>query len=159
MPAFIRSLAPLASPALLLALLCLALPARAAEPADTSLFGEPTHKVVYQLNQADHDYMEHILFSVGEMLRRYGDDIHLVVTVIGPGIHLLGKNPERPIPKLLQQRAESLSLYGVEFHACGNTMKTLGWTKEDLLDFAIVVDVGADDLMRLQEKGYAYISW
>lgn len=159
MPAFIRSLAPLTTPALLLALLCIALPARAAEPADTSLFGEPTHKVVYQLNKADHDYMEHILFSVGEMLRRYGDDIHLVVTVIGPGIHLLGKNPERPIPKLLQQRAESLSLYGVEFHACGNTMKTLGWTEDDLLDFATVVDVGADDLMRLQEKGYAYISW
>jgi hypothetical protein len=126
---------------------------------DTSLFGEPTHKLVYQLNQADHDYMEHILFSAGEMLRKYGDDIHLVVTVIGPGIHLLGKNPERPIPKLLQQRAESLAMYGVEFHACGNTMKTLGWTGEDLLDFATVISVGADDLMRLQEKGYSYISW
>ncbi len=147
-----------------LLLLCLgtlltSLPAYSAEAPDTSLFGEPTHKVVYQLNKADHDYMEHILFSVGEMLRKYGDDIHLVVTVIGPGIHLLGKNPERPVPKLLQQRAESLAMYGIEFHACGNTMKSLGWGEEDLLDFATVVSVGADDLMRLQEKGYSYISW
>jgi intracellular sulfur oxidation DsrE/DsrF family protein len=47
----------------------------------------------------------------------------------------------------------------VEFHACANTMKSLGWTEEDLLPFAQVVDVGAADLMELQEQGYAYISW
>ncbi|WP_297527509.1 DsrE family protein [Thiohalobacter sp.] len=137
-------------------------PARAdpsASPVETSLFGEPAHKLVYQLNKADEDYIDHILFSVGAMLRKYGDDIHIVVTVIGPGIHLLGRNPTRPIPKLLRQRAESLAMYGVEFHACGNTMKSLGWTQDDLLDFATVVEVGAADLMELQERGYAYISW
>ncbi len=137
----------------------LAAPVSGDNGKDTSLFGEPAHKLVYQFNKADEDYMESILFSVGEMIRRYDDDIHVVVTVIGPGIHLLGKNPERPVPKLLQQRAESLAMYGVEFHACGNTMKSLGWKQEDLLDFATVVQVGADDLMRLQEKGYSYISW
>jgi intracellular sulfur oxidation DsrE/DsrF family protein/thioredoxin-related protein len=123
------------------------------------IFGEPEHKVVYQLNQADPDYMNHVLFSVGAMLRKHEDNIHIVVTVIGPGIHLLGKRPERPVPKLLRQRAESLAMYGVEFHACGNTMKSLGWTQDDLLDFATVVEVGADDLMQLQEQGYAYIAW
>ena len=128
-------------------------------PAEVSLFGEPAHKLVYQLNKADEAYIDHILFSVGAMLRKYGDDIHIVVTVIGPGRHLLGRNPTRPIPKLLRQRAESLSMYGVEFHACGNTMRSLGWTREDLLDFATVVEIGAADLMELQEQGYAYISW
>lgn len=151
-----HSIAPFA--AFLLSVTGLFATAAESEP-DTSLFGEPTHKVVYQLNEADPEYMEHILFSVGELLRKYGDDIHLVVTVFGPGIHLLGKAPERPIPKLLQQRASSLALYGVEFHACGNTMKSLGWKQDDLLDFATVVPIGADDLMRLQEKGYSYINW
>ncbi|VAW68802.1 hypothetical protein MNBD_GAMMA10-1883, partial [hydrothermal vent metagenome] len=33
------------------------------------------------------------------------------------------------------------------------------WTKDDLYDFAEVVDVGAVDLIELQEKGYSYISW
>ncbi len=130
-----------------------------AQNADSDLFGEPAHKVVYQFNKSDPDYMEHVLFSVGELLRKHGDNIKLVVTTFGPGIHILGKRPERPIPRILQQRAESLAMYGVEFHACGNTMQSLGWTKDDLVDFATVVDVGADDLVRLQEAGYSYISW
>ena len=130
-----------------------------AESPDRELFGEATHKIVYQLNKADPDYIEHVLFSVGAMLRKHQDDIHIVVTVIGPAIHLLGEHPQRPVPEPLQQRAESLAMYGVEFHACGNTMKSLGWTEMDLLDFATVVEVGASDLMELQEQGYAYISW
>lgn len=126
---------------------------------DHDLFGEPAHKVVYQLNKADPEYMEHILFSVGALLRKYGDDIHLVVTAIGPGIHILGKRPQRPIPDVIHQRVSSLAAYGVSFHACGNTMKSLNWGKADMVDFAEIVEIGADDLMTLQEKGYSYISW
>ncbi len=123
-------------------------------------FGESVaHKLVYQCNKADPDYWRAILFSVGEMLRKYGDDIQLVVVCIGPGIHILAKKPERPVPKKIRERVSSLAAYGVAFHACGNTMKSLGWSKDDLLDFAQVVPVGADDLMRLQEQGFAYISW
>ena len=68
-------------------LACLLAPPHAsvAEPADADLFGEPAHKLVYQLNKADADYIEHILFSVGAMLRKYSDDIHLVVVAMGPG--------------------------------------------------------------------------
>jgi intracellular sulfur oxidation DsrE/DsrF family protein len=130
-----------------------------AEPLDPDLFGEPAHKLVYQLNKADPDYIEHILFSVGAMLRKYSDDIHLVVVAIGPGIHTLAKEPQRPLPELARKRIESLAAYGVSFHACGNTMKSLNWGEEDMLDFAEIVEVGADDLMLLQEEGYSYISW
>lgn len=145
---------------LLAALLTVPLGAAAqAETIDRALLGEPTHKVVYQLNKADADYIDSILFSAGELLRKYEDDIRIVITVIGPGLHLVGKNPERPIAKLARQRAASLAMYGVEFHACGNTMKSLGWTEADLEDYATVVEIGADDLMRLQEQGYSYISW
>lgn len=129
------------------------------EPIDRELFGEPAHKVVYQLNRSDTEYIEHILYSVGELLRKYGDDIHLVVTVIGPGIHILAKRPVRPVPELIRQRVASLAAYGVSFHACGNTMKSLSWTEKDMLDFAEIVEIGADDLMLLQEQGYSYISW
>ena len=126
---------------------------------DPALFGEPSHKLVYQFNKADIDYMEHVLFSVGALLRKYGDDIHLVVTAIGPGIHILAKRPLRAVPELVRQRVASLAAYGVSFHACGNTMKSLDWSKEDMLDFAEIVEIGADDLMTLQEQGYSYISW
>jgi len=100
-----------------------------------------------------------VLFSVGALLRKYGDDIHLVVTAIGPGIHILAKRPLRAVPELVRQRVASLAAYGVSFHACGNTMKSLDWSKEDMLDFAEIVEIGADDLMTLQEQGYSYISW
>ena len=59
----------------------------------------------------------------------------------------------------VRERVASLLQYGVEFHACGNTMKGLGWTKKDILESAKVVEVGAADLMELQQQGYAYISW
>ncbi len=139
--------------------LALATPRAGAQSKDPDLFGEPAHKLVYQFNQADEDYMEHVLFSVGAMLRKYSDNIHLVVTAIGPGLHILGKQPGRPVPKIIRQRVSSLAAYGVSFHACGNTMKSLGWETSDLLDFAEVVEIGADDLMLLQEQGYSYISW
>lgn len=120
---------------------------------------EAQHKVVYQFNKADEEYMEHVLFSVGAMLRKYGDNVQIAVVAIGPGIHILGKRPERTVPKLIQQRVSSLAQYGVKFIACGNTMKSLGWTENDLLPFAEMTEVGAAALMELQEQGYAYISW
>jgi len=114
---------------------------------------------VYQCNKADREYLQSVLFSAGELLRKYGDDIEIVIGVIGPGLHLIGKHPQRPIPHELQQRAGSLAAYGVAFHACGNTMNALQWTEEDLLPFAKVVPIGADDIMLLQEQGFAYMSW
>ena len=119
----------------------------------------PAHQVVYQLNKADRVYQESILFSVGAMVRKYGDNIKIVVVAIGPGIHILAKNPKRPVSDEIKQRIRSLHEYGVEFHACGNTMKTQKWKDEDMLPFAKIVEVGASDLMELQEQGYAYISW
>ena len=119
----------------------------------------PKHRIVYQCNQADREYLEHVLFSAGEMLRKYGDDIEIVVSAFAQGLHLIGKHPQRPIPDELQQRAGSLASYGVAFHACGNTMNTLQWTEKDLLPFAKVVPIGVDDIMLLQEQGFAYLSW
>ena len=117
------------------------------------------HTIVYQLNKADPDYLQHVLFSAGELLRKYGDDVEIVIAAFGPGLHLIGKNPGRPIAAELQQRASSLAAYGVAFHACGNTMKSLGWTEKDLQPFAKIVPIGVDDVMQLQEKGFTYISW
>ena len=122
--------------------------------------GDPTdHNVVYQLKEADEDYHKSILFSISQVLKTYGDNVTIVVTVIGKGIHTLAKNPKRPVSEMTKERINSLSHYGVKFHACGNTLKSLGWSKDDLYDFVEIVPVGAIDLIELQEKGYSYISW
>ena len=117
------------------------------------------HRIVYQCNKADPDYLQAILFSAGEMLRKYSDDIEIVIAAFGPGLHLISQHPQRPIPRELRQSASSLAEYGVAFHACGNTMKSLGWTDIDLLPYAKVVPIGVDDIMQLQERGFAYMSW
>lgn len=119
----------------------------------------PEHKIVYQFNKGDEATQNSILFSVGAMLRKWGDNIGIVVVAIGPGIHILAKNPKRPVSQEMREKISSLNEYGVEFHACGNTMKALKWTEKDMLPFAKVVEVGASDLMELQEEGYSYISW
>lgn len=131
------------------------------ETAIASRFpGDPTdHNIVYQCNKADPDYHRAILFSVGEMLRQYGDNVSIVVTVFGPGIHILAKKPLRPVEEETRQRVKSLAQYGVKFHACGNTMASMDWTADDMLPFVEVIKVGAADIMALQEKGYSYISW
>ena len=135
--------------------------ARAQEGVDGLRFpgDPPDHKVVYQFNKADADYHEHVLFSVGAMVRKYGDNVGIVVVCFGPGIHILANNPKRPVAKEIQERVSSLNTYGVEFHACGNTLTSLKWTEKDLVPFAKMVEVGAADLMELQEQGYAYLSW
>ncbi|MDH3980850.1 MAG: DsrE family protein [Gammaproteobacteria bacterium] len=130
-----------------------------AHHTETHFEDKSAHNVVYQCNKADIEYWQSILFSAGELLRKYGDDVQIVISAIGPGLHLIGKHPQRPVPPELQQRVASLAAYGIAFHACGNTMKSLKWTKDDLLPFATVVPIGADDLMLLQEQGFSYISW
>ena len=76
----------------------------------------PEHKVVYQFNKADEAIQKSILFSVGAMLRKWGDNIGIVVVCIGPGLHILAKNPKRPVSAETRERVASLSQYGVQFH-------------------------------------------
>ena len=123
-------------------------------------FGDTTkHKIVYQCNKSDAEYHRHILFSVSELLRKYEEEVHLVVAAFGPGIHILGKNPTRPVADDVRDKVKALAAYGVAFHACGNTMNSLKWTKEDMLPFAKIVPIGVDDIMLLQEQGFQYFSW
>ena len=129
-----------------------------AHHTDTHFDNQAAHKLVYQLNKADHDYIEGILFSCGEMLRKYGDDIELVISAFGPGLHLLAKHPKRPVSAIHQQRVQSLIEYGVRFQACGNTMKSMHWVEKDIIENAQIVPVGIDGIMQLQEQGYSYIS-
>lgn len=130
-----------------------------AHHTDTHFEDSSEHQIVYQCNKADPDYLASILFSVGELIRKHGDNVEIVVACFGPGLHLLAERPMRPIPLELRQRASSLSAYGVSFHACKNTMDALNWQESDLVDYAKVVPIGVEDIMLLQEKGFSYFSW
>ncbi len=130
-----------------------------AHHTETHFEDKSGHRLVYQCNKADIDYIDQILFSCGEMLRKYGDDIELVVTTLGPGVNLLAKHPRRLIRSEQQQRVNSLAAYGVRFQACGNTMTSMEWTDKDMLAVTEVIPVGVDSIMQLQEQGFSYFSW
>ena len=128
--------------------------------ANTSANDEARHKLVYQVNHAEPEHLEHILNSVGAVLGQYGDDVSVAIVAFAAGLHLLGTRPERPIPEALRQRVRSMAThYGVQLYACGNTMKSLGWGPERIVPEAKIEEVGAATLMALQERGYAYIAW
>ena len=120
---------------------------------------ESDNKIVYHFNKSDDTYQLAILNTIRNMLRKHGDDINIVVSVMGPGIHMLLKEPGIPVIPAIRDQVESLASYGVEFHACGNTLITLHKEEKDILDFATIVEAGVSDLMELQQQGYAYISW
>lgn len=136
-----------------------ALPKPEVAPEDWFPGDPPLYGMVYQLNQSDPDYHEHVINSVGAMVAQYQGRVHLVVVCFGRGIHVLAKEPERPVSGYIRDKVESLSKQGIEFHACGRTMDSLGWTKDDMLPFAKVVQVGASSIMELQLKNYAYLAW
>ena len=129
-----------------------------AHHTETHFEDKSAHRLVYQCNKADHDYIDHVLFSCGEMLRKYEDEIELVIAAFGPGLNLLAKRPKRAISQLQQQRVKSLSEYGVRLQACGNTMVSMNWTEKDIIDEAVIVPIGVDGIMQLQEQGFSYIS-
>lgn len=120
---------------------------------------DSNNKLVYHFNKSDESYQLAVLNTIRNMLRKYGDDIKIVVSVMGPGIHILLKEPGVPVIPAVRNQVESLAFYGVKFHACGNTLITLHKEAKDVVDFASGVDAGVADLMELQQQGYAYISW
>lgn len=126
-----------------------------------ALFGESSNRVVYQLNQFDITYIKEILHSVAIVLRTYPNDVNIVVTCFGPGIWVLVKEKRNPhkLDSYITEMISSQSMYGVEFHACAQTMKTEKLTPSDLVSEATVVPSGAVDLIKLQQKNYAYIAW
>lgn len=124
-------------------------------------FGDASHRVVYQLNAFDEDYIKEILHSVAVVLQTYPNDVSIVVTCFGPGIWILVKQAKNrhKLDSYITQMISSQAMYGVEFHACEQTMKSTQLSADDLIDEATPVPSGAVDLISLQEKKYAYIAW
>lgn len=120
----------------------------------------PEHKAVYMWNKSDPEYQTHILNSIQAMITEFGDNIAIAVVAIGPGIHVLAKKPLRKVSPEIYARVKSLATdYHVRWIACGNTMKTIGWTDKDIRPFAEYAQVGAAALMALQEHGYKLLVW
>lgn len=123
--------------------------------------GSSSNRVVYQLNKFDTGYIKEILHSVAVVLQTYSDNVDIAVTCFGPGIWVLVKEQKNrhKLDPYIREMISSQAMYGVEFHACEQTMKTAKLSNADLISEATPVPSGAVDLIKLQQKNYAYIAW
>lgn len=131
------------------------------DPPSDRFPGDPAeHKAVYMFNKADAAYQNGILNSIQAMIKKYGDNVEIAVVAIGPGLHVLAKEPKRKVEELTYERVASFAKdYNVRWIACGNTMNTIHWEDSDMRPFAEYAEVGAAALMELQEEGFKPLVW
>lgn len=113
------------------------------------------HQIVIQVSSGDEATQNLALNNVSNLQEALGiDNVDIEVVAYGPGLSLLTKANKDG------NRVESLSVQGVAFSACGNTIKAV--TKKTgkepvLLKGVKVVPGGVVRIMELQEKGYTYV--
>ena len=96
---------------------------------------------------------EAVLNNIDNVKAALGEKTQIRVVAHGMGLGLLVAASAAG----LKDRLKALSLKGVVFAACENTMRKQNVTKEELFPFVITVDSGIADLVRKQRDGWAYI--
>lgn len=85
-------------------------------------------------------------------------EIHITFVVQSGGLHFLESGAKDEKGREYAPYIDELSMAGVSFKACGNTMMTLNLTLDDLNFGVEVVPSGMVEVTRLQlEEGYAYV--
>lgn len=136
-----------------------------AGPTDPSKFdGSPlgAQRVVYQFNfETPEDIHQGLGYLTNHLkgLREFGDskNSHLVIVAFGNELHMLSRLNRAAYPDFYEQ-LKVLTDQGVEIHVCGNAARFRGYKPDDFYDLVTVVPSAMTDLVKLQAKGYAYIS-
>ena len=116
------------------------------------------HRILYQLDDAGVDKARFVLNNIRNHVNGVGgwknvDALELVV--FGPALRSF---VAKDIDPGVRQALEALQGQGVIFAACGNTMKGLGITLDELPRGTRALDQGGVvRVMELQEQGYVYI--
>lgn len=114
------------------------------------------HKVVIQVSTDDVQTQNIALNNAVNLQKDLGiDNVDVVIVAYGPGLTMLTSGDNTA-----SKRVTSLSMQGIQFNACGNTMKKIaGKTGKDpvLVEGVEVVPAGVVRIMELQEQGYTYI--
>lgn len=85
-------------------------------------------------------------------------EVHIAFVVQSGGLHFLESGAKDEKGREYAPYIDELSMAGVEFKACGNTMMTLNLTIDDLNFGVEVVPSGMVEVTRLQlEEGFAYV--
>jgi intracellular sulfur oxidation DsrE/DsrF family protein len=129
-----------------------------APPDGVGVPGEPIfteHRLVLQLSDADDARQTQILNNAVNVLEVYGPDkVAIEVVTFGPGVELLHEGNKNA------DRIHSLSLQGVKFDVCENTVHTIERNTGKpyaLNKLARPVKAGVVQIMTLAEHGYTVV--
>jgi intracellular sulfur oxidation DsrE/DsrF family protein len=134
---------------LLAALWCgLAVPASAAEKAGAA----HKNRIVVQINEDDSKKWNAVLANIRNIQAELGvRNVSIAVVAIGYGLGMLTAD------SLAANDVQDAIATGVEFVACGNSMKAQQVAKGDLIDGVRIATAGYVELMRRQQQGWAYL--
>ena len=128
----------------------LAWPASSGEEAGTT---QP-HRVVMHLNSGDEKVQRGALSNIKNLYQEFSPQSLTVELVVhGAGLPLLIKKGTPFASELTELR----QMYGVNYTACSNTMKTMKVTREDLIDEVVDTVPAIVRLLERQERGWVYI--
>ena len=121
-----------------------------AEPKPS--FIEP-RKIVFGIKHGQDEAIHHVLSTANNVLKFYGpDNVNMKIVAYYHGIKALLKKHED-----IAVRVDALQQYGVEFVACGNTMRTKKIDKSDLIEGVEVVTAGVAEIVEREQEGWIYI--
>ncbi|MFN0040486.1 MAG: DsrE family protein [Burkholderiales bacterium] len=131
---------------------CLAGPLLFLAPATSTAEGI---KVVYHLNDeqsatlAMHNMMNHLAADAGAKI---------VMVALARGVKVFTFGAQDAGGKPFEDWVDALSVKGVEFRLCQNSMNAMNLTAKDLIDKVTVVPSGVAEIARLQAReGFVYI--
>lgn len=137
----------------IVALIAMLAPAAATVRAADAAAGKPAverNRVVFQVNDDDSRKWNTILANINNVQEELGR-VAVTVVVIGPGLGMLKADA------LTANKVQDAMSAGVRFVACGNSMTAQHLTKDDMIDGIAYAKAGYVEIMRLQQRGWAYI--
>ena len=112
----------------------------------------PKNRIVIQVNEENVKKWNEVLVNVHNIQVELGQkNVAIAVVAIGPGLGMLHAE------SLAANGVQDALAAGVEFVACGNSMKAQKLAKEDLIEGVKVSVAGYVELMKRQQQGWAYL--
>jgi hypothetical protein len=121
-----------------------------ADPAPS--FDNP-RQVVFCITGGTDEEVHHVLSSANNVLKFYGpENVEMRIVAYYKGIRALKKSE-----KEIAVRVDALMQYGVEFVACGNTMRTYKMKESELIEGSEIVTAGIVEMLERVKEGWIYI--
>jgi len=116
--------------------------------------GKPVAKnrIVIQVNEEDGKKWMAVLANIRNIQAELGKgNVHIAVVAIGTGLGMLTAD------SVAANDVQDALTTGVEFLACGNSMKAQKVEKDDLIEGTKIVVAGYVELMKRQQQGWIYL--